>query len=480
MPRINKTKDRTSPTPAAPDTPDALRDTRHADRTGRTDRVGRADRRARSAAAWPLLRVAITVFFALDGFLFAGWVVRIPAIKEQVHASPGLLGLALLCVSGGAVLSMTPAGRLCLRHGPYVVTIGSVALTAASLTLPAQAHSVPALGGALLLFGAGYGAANVGINSAAVEFVAAVDRPVMPAFHAAYSLGGLIGSTTGGLLTSVLTPAQYLGAMAVFGLAVAAWGGTALMRSRPAAAIAPAASAAAAASAEDGAKAAAAAAAKATAARGTGLLVLLLGVVALCDAYGEGSLADWGTLHLTQDVHTSSALAAAGFAAYSLAMTSGRISGTRLVERFGPAPVMTVGAGIACVGMLVAALSTVLPLVLFGFLLVGIGLSNIFPLAIDRAGALNGPKGVATASTLGYGGMVLGPPLIGFLAQALGLPHALLSVALLTGLAGVATVAVQRATARLAPESAPTASTAPAAPAVQAAAAADPSIRSGN
>jgi MFS family permease len=117
------------------------------------------------------------------------------------------------------------------------------------------------------------------------------------------------------------------------------------------------------------------------------------------------------------------------------------------VERFGPTRVLVTGAGVACGGMLVAALSPWLPLALAGFLLVGLGLANIFPLAIDRAGALNGPKGVATASMLGYGGMVLGPPIIGFLAQGVGLPTALVSVAVLAGLAGVAALVVRRASA---------------------------------
>jgi MFS family permease len=387
----------------------------------------------RPAAAWPAARTALTAFFALDGFLFAGWVVRIPAIKADVHASAGQLGLALLCVSFGAVAVMTAVGRLCLRFGNHPVTVGSAVLVCAAVALPPQVHSVLGLGGVLLLFGAGYGAMNVGINSAAVDLVAAARRPVMPTFHAAYSLGGLLGASLGGLLASSLTPAQHLGLISLFGLAVTAVAGVPLLRHR----VEPAPRAPRA-----GRKGKADAG---TVARGAAPLVLLLGVVALCDAYGEGALADWGTLHLSADLHASAAVAAAGFAAYSLAMTAGRLSGTRLVERYGPTRVLVTGSGVAAAGMLVAALSPWLPLVLGGFLLVGLGLANIFPLAIDRAGALNGPKGVATASVLGYGGMVLGPPIIGFLAQGVGLPGALVSVALLAALAGVAALAVQRA-----------------------------------
>ncbi len=372
-------------------------------------------------------RIALTGFFALDGFLFAGWVVRIPEIKAQVHASAGLLGLALLCVSAGAVAAMGPVARLCVRHGNHAVTVAASVLLCLSVALPPLTHSVLALGGVLLLFGAGYGAMNVGINSAAVDYVASVGRPIMPSFHAAYSMGGLLGATVGGLLAPVLTATQYLGLLTVGGLLVTAWAGTALLRH-------PVAHAAD----HEGAPAAADAVPT-----GVGLLVLLLGVVALCDAYGEGAMADWGALHLHQDLHATPAVAAAGFAVYSLTMTIGRLSGTRLVERFGPSRLLVAGAAVASLGMVAAALSPTLPLALAGFLLVGLGLANIFPLAIDRAGALRGPRGVATASMLGFGGMVAGPPIIGFLAQGLGLPTALLSVALLVALAGVAALVVK-------------------------------------
>ena len=403
--------------------------------------------RSARSSEWPIARTVITAFFALDGFVFAGWVVRIPAVKAEVHASAGVLGLALLCVSAGAIVTMGPIGRICLRYGTHPVTVGASVLLCASVALPAQVHSAAALGAALLLFGAGFGAMNVALNSAAVELIAAIRRPVMPSFHAAYSLGGLIGAGLGGLLATRLTAAQHLGLVAAVGLAATAALGVPLLRSRVAPAPATEEPATGPARADDDTAATGAAPAAGTGAgaRGPLLLVLLFGLVALCDAYGEGALADWGTLHLTADLHASASVAAAGFAAYSLAMTTGRLSGTRLIERHGSTRVLVGGSAVAAVGMLVAALSPWLPAVLGGFLLVGIGLANIFPLAINGAGTLDGPKGVATASMLGYGGMVLGPPVIGFLAQLLGLPRALLSVALLAALSGVAALAVRRA-----------------------------------
>ena len=392
--------------------------------------------------------MVITAFFALDGFVFAGWVVRIPAVKADVHASAGVLGLALLCVSAGAILTMGPVGRLCIRYGNHRVTVAAAVVLCGSVALPAQVHSAAGLSGVLLVFGTGFGGLNVALNSAAVDLIAVIRRPVMPSFHAAYSLGGLLGATLGGLLATQLSAAAHLGLMAGLGLAATAALAVPLLRHHVPPAPRPT---------EDGAGTGAGTdraagtgdgtGSAASAARGPMLLVLLFGLVALCDAYGEGALADWGTLHLTADVHASASVAAAGFASYSLAMTAGRLSGTRLIERFGPTRIMVGGSAGATVGMLVAALSPWLPAVLAGFLLVGLGLANIFPLAINGAGTLNGPKGVATASTLGYGGMVLGPPLIGFLAQLIGLPDALLSVALLAALSGVAALAVRRAAA---------------------------------
>ncbi|GAA1092812.1 MFS transporter [Kitasatospora arboriphila] len=182
----------------------------------------------------------------------------------------------------------------------------------------------------------------------------------------------------------------------------------------------------------------------APAARHARLLVVLLGLTALCTAYGEGALADWATLHLTDDVHAGAGLAAAGYAAFAFAMTAGRVSGTWLSIRLGATRVMLFGGLTAAVGMLIAALVPSVPAALGGFVLVGIGLANIFPLAIGRAGATGGPQGVATASALGYAGMLIGPPVIGFLADAVGLPFALTSVAAAAALAGLLAVTVGR------------------------------------
>ncbi|MFB8171385.1 MFS transporter [Kitasatospora purpeofusca] len=409
-----------------------------ADRPSPQSRSIRARSRTLPASAlssWGGARLALTAFFAVDGLLFAAWVVRIPDIRNQVSASHGALGLALLCVSAGAVATMPLVSRLCLRYGSRPITVASLVLLAVSVPLPAHTHSVPALGGVLLLFGAGYGGANVAMNSAAVEIVSELGRPVMPSFHAGYSLGGLLGAGAGGLLAGTLTAAQWLAIAGLLGLAVTALAGAVLLRSPAARPVGTASSSSSSSGSSSSGR---------TAAGAGRVLVLLLGLTAFCTAYGEGAIADWTTVHLTDDVQAGAQAAAAGYVAYALAMTTGRIGGTWLSVRLGQNRVMLLGGFTAAAGMLLAALAPLVPLALAGFVLVGLGLANLFPLAIARAGAAGGPRGVALASTLGYGGMLIGPPVIGFLADATSLPLALTTVAVAAAVAALLPLAVRR------------------------------------
>ncbi|MFD8519861.1 MFS transporter [Streptomyces capillispiralis] len=375
------------------------------------------------------LRLALTAFFALDGFVFSGWVVRIPAVKEQTGASASTLGLALLGVSAGAVVTMTLTGRLCRRYGSHLVTVVCAVLLCLSVGLPPLTHSALSLGAVLLLFGAAYGGINVAFNSAAVDLVAALGRPVMPSFHAAFSLGGMVGAGLGALVAGSLSPTRHLWGLAVVGLLVTAVAGRALMRCEP---LTPA----------DGRRSEQGAPRRLD--RRTRALVFVFGLIALCTAYGEGALADWGALHLEQDLGASPGAAAVGYACFALAMTVGRLTGTTLLERLGRTRTVLAGGSTAAAGMLLGALAPSLWAALLGYAVTGIGLANLFPVAVERAGALAGAAGVATASTLGYGGMLLGPPAIGFMADWFSLPLALTSVAALAAVATLIGFATRR------------------------------------
>ncbi|CAM5261012.1 MFS transporter [Streptomyces aurantiogriseus] len=390
------------------------------------------------AGAHTRLRITLSAFFALDGFVFAGWVVRIPAIKEQTDASASALGLALLGVSAGAVVTMLLTGRLCRRYGSHPVTVVCAVLLSLSVTLPPLTHSAPALGAVLLLFGAAYGGINVAFNSAAVDLVTALDRPIMPTFHAAFSLGGMIGAGLGGLVADSLSPTRHLLGLCLIGLLVTALAGPALLREAPPRP--PAAAEEAGGADTDPAK-------PTRLTPRTRRLVIVFGLIALCTAYGEGALADWGALHLQQDLDASPGFAAAGYSCFALAMTVGRLTGTTLLQRLGRTRTVVAGGTTAAVGMLVASLTPTAWVALLGFAVTGLGLANLFPVAVERAGTLAGPTGVAVASTLGYGGMLLGPPAIGFMADWFSLPVALTSVAALAAVAALIGLTIPRRTA---------------------------------
>ncbi|MFF7760359.1 MFS transporter [Streptomyces griseorubiginosus] len=376
------------------------------------------------------LRIALTVFFALDGFIFAGWVVRIPAIKERTGASASALGLALLGVSAGAVITMMLTGRLCGRYGTHRVTVACAVLLSLSVALPPLTRSAVALGTVLLLFGAAYGSLNVAFNSAAVDLVAALRRPIMPSFHAAFSLGGMIGAGLGGLVAGSLSPVRHLFGLTLIGLLVTAVAGRTLLRIRP-----PSAP-------EDTTHQPSAPRRPNPRTRG---LVITFGLIALCTAYGEGALADWSALHLEHDLDAAPGVAAVGYSCFALTMTIGRLTGTRLLERLGQTRTLVGGGATAALGMLLGALAPSVWAALLGFMITGLGLANLFPVAVERAGRLAGPDGVAIASTLGYGGMLLGPPAIGFMADWFSLPAALTSVAVLAATAAAIALLTRRA-----------------------------------
>jgi len=356
--------------------------------------------------------------------MFASWAVRVPAVKQQAGASPAALGLALLGLSAGAVATMLLAGALCRRFGSPRVTVLSCAVLSLTLPLPALARSALGLGLLLAAFGAAYGCLNVAMNSVAVDIVTALRRPVMPGFHAAWSVGGLAGAGLGGLLAPHVSPLRQLLLVALAGLLVSVLAGRVLLTrsgvphdaaSNPASGRDPALR-------------------RDPTWRGTlrtGRTVGLFGLIALCAAYDEGAIGDWGALHLRQDLGAGAGAAAAAYAAFALAEASGRLSGTTLLERLGRTRVLIVGGLTACAGMLLASLAPNVWLALAGFAATGLGLANLFPAAIARAGRLAGPTGVALTSLLGYSGFLLGPPTIGFLASQAGLRTGLTTLSFL-------------------------------------------------
>lgn len=358
-------------------------------------------------------RLAVLGVFFLNGLAVASWFVRIPAVQDDLKLSEGLLGLALLGAAVGAMVSMPLTGALSSRFGSRRVVGITALLLSFSLIPPALAPSLALLIPALVLFGAANGSLDVSMNSQAVVAEQRYGRPIMSSFHAAFSFGGLAGAATGGLVAAAgVGPLPHLSAVAAL-CAVAA-----LIAYRP---LLPASADAV----GDGAPAFA---------RPTRAL-LGLGVISFCVLLGEGAMADWSAVYLNDTLSTGPGFAAAGYAAFSLTMAFGRLFGDRLTERLGPAVLVRACGALAAVGLGLALAAGQPYLALLGFACAGAGFSIVFPAALSAAGRTEGMAAgpaLAAVSTAGYTGFLIGPPVIGFAAELLGLGGALYIVVILS------------------------------------------------
>jgi len=395
-------------------------------------------RRRRAARPHPstpaaALRATATLFVVV-GVLMGSWASVVPSVSVRTQIDHAELGLALLGMAGGALVGMQLAGSWSARWGAGRVSLITVALSSLVVALPGWATSLSSLTTALVVFGAATGSANVAVNALGVEMQQAAQRPVMSMLHACFSFGGLGGALLGGVVAGLLPPPVHLSLVGVGALVVTTTVRPVLRH--------PASSGLDAETREGSSPTGGLLDARP--------LVLMLGAAAACTAVSEGAVTDWGSLHLRETVGASPTMAASGFAAFSLAMGSARLAGRRLVIRFDDATVLVWGAALGAAGMLTAALAPSTTVAIIGFLLAGLGVANVFPLAVGRAGLLAGTRGVARASTVGYTGLLGGPPVIGMLAETWGLRAALVAVAgLVLCVAGLATAVERRLQGRL-------------------------------
>jgi predicted MFS family arabinose efflux permease len=398
---------------------------------------------AEPAAPGPRARAAITTYFALYGVILAVWVTRLPAIKQQLRLSDGLLGLALLAIPAGVLAVTLVAGRIVDRAGSARLTqVGGIAM-ALLLPGPALARGLWSLAGVLLVFGVAAGALNVGMNAGGVALERLARRRVITSMHAAYSLGALAGAVLGGLSARAgLSPLVTFTATGVPGAAVAAAAGQWLItHDVERASTAPSSN-----REPDGDAVGPSRPVRATWRSHPAVLIALLGSIGLCALLGEGAVADWSAVYLRDTLGTTAAFAALGYAGFSVAMAAGRLAGDRLAARFGPVWLVRGGSLIAA-GLAAGLVSGSPAGGVLGFAVLGAGLSGVAPqvfLAGGRADPARPGHGLAAVVGLSYLGMVGGPPAVGGLASLTGLRLALwLPVALITASAVLAgTVAV--------------------------------------
>ncbi len=350
-------------------------------------------------------RLATFAFFAIVGFDMGMWIVHIPAIEQRVGISHAVLGWLLLLLGAGAFTGMQLIGPLTDRFGARTVVPASAVLCSAALVLPGLASDVWTLGAALAVFGFSSGCLDVSINTHAVQVERGYQRPVMSAFHALFSIGGVAASLVGAFtLTRSWSPATTLGAMALLSLGATALAAPALLR-------------------QDHARdldAAVAAPQDVKARRRTPPRIWILAALAFALMLCEGVANDWSALHLKDVLDAPASTAALAYGAYATAMTTGRLLADRVAARLGTVAVLRYGSALAALGMTLAALAPNVPMALAGWTVFGAGLSGCIPQLFSAAGHTDpaaAGANVSRVSGLGYLGMLAGPAVIGPLTE---------------------------------------------------------------
>lgn len=356
-------------------------------------------------AAVAKARYAVLAIFFINGVGLASWFPHIPAVKERLALSESVLGLALLSMAAGALLAMPVMGWLLPRLGSRRMTAIMVMVFSVALLFPVVAPNLPLLMLALLCFGASSGALDVSMNAHAVIVERAGKSTMMPVFHGFFSLGGLAGAAATGVLIGIgVTPTQHVIGTVLLLLVAALFAWQPLLPEVTGKAVMGP-----------------------SLARPTGPLVGL-GLLAFLALFGEGAMADWSALYLRGVLGTSAAFAATGYAAFSLAMAVGRLIGGVLVNRFGALILMRASATLAAVGLGIGLLVAHPLAAVIGFACVGLGGANLIPILFSAAGrtpGINTGPAIAAVATTGYCGFLVGPPLIGAVAETLNLTLAL-------------------------------------------------------
>ena len=364
-------------------------------------------------------RLATFLIFVVNGAMIGTWLGQIPWIATNLDVSKTQVGIALLCSSGGALVSMTLTGQLLTRFpSRTLIIVGALTFPLMS-AFPVLAPSLPALAVGMLLFGALNGIMDVSMNAHGVALERAMGRPIMSSMHAAWSLGGLLGAA---------------------GVAIAAFAGveppvaaatTTVVLVMLALVAIPSLGPGAVGTREGGARISLPSRA-----------VLPLGLLGVLAAIIEGGIGDWAGLYLDQDLGMDAGIAALGFTVFALGLTIARLAGDRINTRYGAGKLLRGGMVVVAVTLGVVLLSANPFVALVGLVIMGAGVANAIPLMFSAGGHIqpSGPS-LAAVFTMCYTAFLAGPPVVGFIADHIGLPP---TMGLLVGFAVIAAVVAPR------------------------------------
>ena len=338
---------------------------------------------------------AARAFFFIGGFGTATWAPLVPLLRERLMVGDDVLGMLLLCIGVGSLLTMPLSGALAMRLGCRRVVMTASILFAAILLLVSCVDALSLAVPIVLIFGAVMGCIDVVVNIVAVLVEKGIGRRIMSGMHAFWSLGGFAGAGLYGVWVGLLglTPFQstaiaaglILLLTAVYGRHLIPYGGGGgALLALP---------------------------------RG---LIVFVGMTAFIAFLSEGAVMDWGGVYLTTVRGMDLALAGTGYSVFSAAMLTMRFLGDRVVQRIGALPVAVGGALLAFGGILLVMFAPVDALLYVGFFAIGIGSANIVPVFFSLMGRQNVmpvSAAVSAVSTMGYLGILAGPAAIGFVSS---------------------------------------------------------------
>ncbi len=344
-------------------------------------------------------RIAVKIAFFTNGFILANWVSRLPRIQELYSADNGTIGLVLLGLSIGAVSIMPFAGWAIIKNGSRKITLVALIMYCIIVPLIPYMGYIPALIGLYMVMGVFTGVLDVAMNAQAVMIEQQYKKPIMTSFHAFFSIGMALGAWCGALFAELdVELVLHFSSIVLFSLIGVAWASRNLIYDKPDPSL-----------------------------KHEGPLFRLpnralvnIGIITFCCMLGEGAMSEWSVNFMENVALSNETTAPIALSAFATAMTIGRLLGDRLRTFFGDPKMIMAGGVLATVGLL-AALTIATPAIsIAGFFLVGLGLSTIVPIAYSISGHTKDlPPGVGLAmvTTVGYSGFLIGPPVIGFIAD---------------------------------------------------------------
>lgn len=361
-------------------------------------------------------RWAISAIFVAHGLVIGTWAGNVPRFRELWSLRDGPLGLVLLAIGVGALAAMPVGGRLSARYGGARSALVAGGLFAALAAVHASSHALglggawawPGLLGMGVVVGLGAGITDIAMNAEASALERQVSRVIMSGMHGGWSLGAFAGGGIAAGCAAVGVPVAgtmiltaLIALLVLAGAAVVLWRG-----SRPESA-----------------------ASVARTPRPSLRMLATLGVMTAICFEIEGAMADWSGVFLRDTRDAPLAVASAAYSGVALAMMLARFGGDAVRRRIGPVAMTRGGGLLAACAMASALLVPSVPIAMIAFAVVGLGVANVVPVLFSAAGLRGGSAAIAVVASVGYAGLLLGPPLIGFAAQALTLPVALWLVA---------------------------------------------------